>query len=594
MPKSHIEKLLEDDFNQYSQIERWIKDKVITQEEIGEFLFSYLQQQISIVNRREFYKQFSYIKYLVIINEHYSERIKHLKNDFYSIILWFLNIDEEFNFELLKGKFIYFSPDEQIGIIRKLFFLKVSGKFDLTIEKLEELKRFDLDLYNINLNFNTEIPIDLSTDVVIQALISYKEKQRFCVESELLKVVLEDLRLDKTRRFKLAHYFENCLGRLSPEFNWERNGEIFNKTFGETQFYYAITISAGEHKYIKDRRVDHDSFVCNPHFEELKEAVKLLPGRKWNKEYEHWGVPSRYGDQVIDFAKKYRFFLNFDGSVYENNTHLADFKRTFKQKKVFGETEIPNIPNGIQFCEGRLANKPDNLFKKEFWWCMGEPCFSKCETIHSTKEWDKYTLLDFCEILGFNTDETNNKGELIPKGYYYQFIGLINRFNRLLNKLYCRDCDHILHPMETSHFAAYTVVRFHCTNEKCLNNDIVYLNHCLNGKCNNIIDSRDSKKCVNGLFICDSCGSCCSHDMLNRRLNNLILTGGLIHENLKIAVDEKLGHLERGDYFCYKCGKDMKEEKVDIFYCPNCNVRYDTTRYKFKRLHKYLSKKKQL
>ena len=80
--------------------------------------------------------------------------------------------------------------------------------------------------------------------------------------------------------------------------------------------------------------------------------------------------------------------------------------------------------------------------------------------------------------------------------------------------------------------------------------------------------------------------------MLNRRLNNLILTGGFVHENLKIAVDEKLGHLERGDYFCYKCGENMTEENVDVFFCPNCNIKYDTIKYKFKRPYRHLPKKK--
>jgi hypothetical protein len=55
------------------------------------------------------------------------------------------------------------------------------------------------------------------------------------------------------------------------------------------------------------------------------------------------------------------------------------------------------------------------MFKKEFWWCGGQPCFSKCETIHKTDEWEKYTLLDFCEILGLNTDETNKMGDYISK-----------------------------------------------------------------------------------------------------------------------------------------------------------------------------------
>ncbi|MDL2289845.1 cold shock domain-containing protein [Paludibacteraceae bacterium OttesenSCG-928-F17] len=589
-PKDYIDNLLTDDFEQYSQIGKWIENEVISKEEITELLFSYLQQQIPITDRRGFYTQFNHIKYLLQISNLHLERIKLFQNDLYNLILWFLDKEDDFDFEILKGKFIYFNPDEQVRIIRKLFFFKVIGKFDLTIERLNELNRFDLDLYQNNLDVNPEISVDVSTDVVIQALSSYKEKKCFLVESELLNIVLKDLELDKTRRFKLEHYFEKCLGRLSAEFNWERNGGITKVPFGENQFYYAITIPVGDSEYIYNRRGGYDHFVKNPRFEELKEAVKLLPGRKWNKENGHWGIPSRYEEDVLKFAKKYRFYLDFEGSNYENNTHLAEFKRTIKQKSI--GIEVSNIPNGIQFCEGRLANKPDNLFKKEFWWCMRELCFGKCETLHSAQEWEKYTLLDFCEILGLDTDERNDRSEFIPKGHYYQFISLINRFNRLLEKLYCKDCNQILYPLETSHFAAYTVVRFKCANEDCSNNDVVYLNHCLNGKCSNIIDSRDSKKCENGLFICDSCGSCCSHDMLTRRLTNLRATGGHVHENLIKCVDDKLGHLERGEYFCYRCGKIMSEEETDIFHCHDCDIKYDTAKFRFSRPHRHLSTRK--
>lgn len=560
LPQNKIDEILQDDFDQYTQIKKWIENKLTTSKEISEFLLTYLHKQIIVTNRIIFYKQFNYIKYLLHLDELNLDKIKNIQNDFYNIILWVLDKENFFDFELLKQKFIYFAPDKQVRIVRKLFFLKASGQFDLTLEKLNELTRFDLDLYKTNLEFNPDIPVDISTDVVIKALLSYQQNKRFFVENELLTVILNDLQLDKTRRFRLSSYFEDCIGRQTANFNWSRNGKIRKIKNGDNKFYYAIT------------------FEYDPN---LVEAIKSLPGRKWNNETKVWSVPSQYETEVLNFAKAQRFFLDFEGSNYANNIHLADFKRE-------------QIPNGISFCEGRLANKPHEIFKKEFWWCGGKPCFSKCETIHKTEEWKKYTLLDFCEILGLNTDETNKMGDYIPKGHYYQFISLINRFNRLLEKLYCQDCNHILYPSDfgTNHFAAHTVVRFQCRNDDCSNNDEIYLNHCLNGQCNCIIDSRVSKRCDNGLFICDNCGSCCSHNMLERRLSNLKLTGGYIHDNLVRCVNEKLGHLERAEYFCYKCKSEMAEISNEIFQCSNCNVKYDTTKYKFKRPHIHLRKKK--
>lgn len=538
-------------------------------------MLSYLSNQISVTDRIIFYKQFNHIKYLLQSDELYLEKIKQLKNGFYEIILWFLGKEKTLDFELLKLKFIYFSPDEQVKIIRKLFSLKAKGEFDLTIEKLNELTRFDLDLYKTNLNFNPSIHLDISTDVIIKALLSFHEKKKFLVESELLSVVLDDIKGDKTRRFKLSNYFENCSGRQIAKFDWTRNGEIEKIEFGDNQFYYAITFPTGESDWVNNRFGAREVYRPNLNFEKLKDAVKQLPKSKWNPAAKHWGVSSKYETEVLTFAKNNRFFLKFEGSNYANNIHLAEYKRV-------------EIPNGISFCEGRLANCPHEMFKKNFWWCGGQPCFENCETIHNTEEWESYTLLDFSEIMGLNTDETNRMGDFIQKGIYYQFIGLINRFNQLLEKIYCQDCNQILYPVDIGNFAAHAVVRFHCVNNNCSNKDEVYLNHCLNGQCNSIIDSRVSEKCSNGLFICENCGSCCSHEMLKRRLTNLETAGGYIHENLRRCVNEKLGHLERGEYFCYKCKNAMDETSTDIFYCSNCNVTYDTTQYKFKRPHKHL------
>jgi len=570
-PRSQIEKILQDKFENYAQIKFWIENNATTTEKISDFLFSFLLKQEFVLDRIVFYKQLNNIKYLLQLDELYLEKIKHIQNDFYNVILWVLDKDIFFDFELLKQKFIYFAPDDQVRITRKLFFLKANGQFDLTIEKLEQLTRFDLDLYKTNFKFNPDIPIDISTDVIIKALSSYQKNNRFFVESQLLTVILNDLKLDKTRRFRLANYFEKCLGRHTAEYNWNRKGVISKVEYGDNKFYYAIT------------------FEYDP---DLVEAIRALPGRKWNIETKVWGVLSQYETEVLNFAKKYRFFLDFEGSKYTNNIHLAEFKRNIKQ----GHSMVPNIPNGISFCEGRLANKPHVIFKKEFWWCGGQSCFSKCETIHKSDEWEQFTLLDFCEILGINIDETNKMEDYIPRGHYYQFIALINRFNRLLEKLYCQDCNHILYPSNfgTSHYAAHTVVRFHCINEACTNNDEIYLNHCLNGQCNCIIDSRVSKRCDNGLFICNICGSCCSHNMLERRLSNLKLTGGNIHDNLVKCVNEKSGHLERCEYFCYKCKSEMIEISDDIFQCSNCNVKYDTIKYKFKRPHFHLKKTKSM
>jgi tRNA(Ile2) C34 agmatinyltransferase TiaS len=77
---------------------------------------------------------------------------------------------------------------------------------------------------------------------------------------------------------------------------------------------------------------------------------------------------------------------------------------------------------------------------------------------------------------------------------------------------------------------------------------------------------------------------------MNRRLSNLKETGGFIHENLKRSVLEKLGHSERAEYFCYKCGDAAKEIGDEVFKCSACNVTYETKKFNLPRIHKNLRK----
>lgn len=562
-PRQYIKETFGDSFEPYEEIDSWIKSGFVAREVMCEMLYTYINIEESVENRSIFYKQFNHIKYLLVIDSSYLTQIRTLNNGFYNVLLWFLDKEEVLNFHLLKDKFIYFSPTDQVRIIRKLFWLKAKGQFDLTLEKLDELSRFDIDLYKTQRNFNPDIPIDLSTEVVINALLSFRKNQRFFIESELFTTVLNSLRNHTTYEFKLDNYFEACRGRMVYKFDWSRqNGTISKVEYGDNKFYFAISFDYSE---------------------ELVEKVRQIPSRRWNSSENHWGVKAQYEKDVLEFAQNNRFFVDFEGGNAENNPHFAYFYRDER-------------PTGVLYCEGRLSNSLDYALKTKFWWCAGQQCFEKCETIHPQDEWMNYTLLDFCEILGFNTDETNAMGDHIDKGMYYQFISLVNRFNRMLDRLYCLDCNHILFPSDfgTANFASRSVVRFQCRNESCSNNEEIYLNHCLNGKCNGIIDSRVSKQCSNGLTICENCGSCCSHKMLQKRLNDLELNGGHIHADLRKCVQEKLGHLERAEYFCHNCATPMQEIKEDVFRCTDCEVEYNTVKYRIQRPHIHLNPKRVL
>ncbi|MCG8332542.1 MAG: hypothetical protein MI974_32955 [Chitinophagales bacterium] len=562
LPKRHIMLLLDNNIEKYEEILTLINKGFVKSQVIEELMYEKLLSIEKVDDRKKFYTILNLIQKLISFNSSWTDRISKNDNGVFNLILWFLEKRQDFDFDLLKSKFIYFKPDSQVVIFKRLFLLKAKDLFELDIEKLKEIKRASIDIYSLNKKLNPDIPLDLTTDLIIESLDSYDKNGKFLVETQLLSIVLRNLYGDKKRQFRIENYFEKCKGRLEADYNWSNQmGTIKKIPFGEGKFYFKI------------------KFEYN---ERLVEEVRRLPGRKWNENQLFWGVPSRSEEEVLEFARRNRFFLDIEGSNYANNTHFAEFMRK-------------NQPNGITFCEGRVANKDHNTLKKKFWWCANQPCFGNCEAIHETEEWRDYTLLDFCKILGFNVDE-NSKYGFFPNGIYYQYISKVNRFNRLLERLYCNSCEHILYPVESSNYAAYTTVRFSCQNDKCNERGkMVYLNHCLNGICNSIIDSRVSKTCkyydhpdFSGLYICDSCGSCCSDNMLSRRLENLKLTGGVIHPELKIKVEEKLGHLERAEYSCYKCGESMMEYSSDKFRCDSCNVEYNLDKFRLKHPHKHL------
>jgi hypothetical protein len=572
LPKEELRQCLKDEWADYEKVHVGLKAERLSSSDVEDLLWEYLSQQLPIEDRPTFYTTCYHIKLLGVVSPlDWQTRVQDYNNEFFQLILWFLGYTESFSFNLLKKKFIYFAPTDQPKVFRRLFYLKEKGKLTLDVNTLSEMARVSVDIYEASQRFHPDIPLDLSTDLIIKALESFASEGRFLSDGKLFKTIFENFYESKRQKFQIGEYFEACPGRYVPEFDWKTEGMIKKVRFGEGKFYFAIEFSpyfTGEVSV--GRYGTRQRLHPNPSFEELKEEVKKFPIRKWNPSQKHWMIPYIHEKEVLAFAEKHKFFLQLDGNNYANNSHLAKF--------VWDE-----VPEGITFCEGRIAHKIDSVFKTKFWWCANRPCYQNCATHHSVEEWENYTLLDFCRILGFDLDEKRNKYGVFPNGIYYQFVSKINRFNRLLERLYCTECDSLLHPVESSNFAAHTVVRFHCIKTHCSeHHKAIYLNHCLNGNCRGIIDSRVSEQCSHGLYICPDCGSCCTNDMFKRRLENLEKTGGYIHAELKERVKLKDAHRDQGVYFCYKCRGLMKNTRSDSYECTNCGVVYDLAKFRYR------------
>lgn len=228
------------------------------------------------------------------------------------------------------------------------------------------------------------------------------------------------------------------------------------------------------------------------------------------------------------------------------------FKWTKKENNLF--RKLYGKPIGVAFCDA-VITQMDETLNRNFYWCCNSKCYAPCQTDHIHLEWSKYSLRDFIKILKLPFEEDQ----------YYRFVSVVNRANRLMKKLKCTSCNHLLRDTRTSEFAFYRVTTFHCTNSECSKlHEVVYLNHCLNWRCLNVVDSRISVTCPNGWYICDLCNNCCSQVKLEKRLANLITNNAfnpnnLRHQKLKYQVDNQLGHLEREEEFNYKTGERINE-----------------------------------
>ena len=458
---------------------------------------------------------------------------------------------EEFELEHYKFYFDFgvksltkLSEENQVLYLKKLFHLK----------KINLLNFLNTDLiafYNIKVIKDATInnyDKDFSTFLIIDLLSRFNDKDGFLATNELIKSVLNIIELTPDKKVQIGKYFDECDG-YGREIVTQKDDIISKESFtthqGQTNYYFKITF-------------EYDENIVND--------IKNIPGRRYNQIEKFWGAPLRSQKEVIDFGKKHNFLMKLnDGNYFSDNLHLLITKKTEEK------------PLGTKYCCGQKSNVLSHLSKREFWWCNNYPCFQN--NIKHHENWKNYTLFDFMNILELNMDEQKKDGSIVCDGLYTRFVTFINRFNKLLDKLYCTECNHILYPAESSNFGAYSVTKFICKNENCsYKNQIVYLNHCLNPQCNETIDSRISKKCSNGLYICEKCGSCCSHTMFKRRLDNL-KTNGQNDLRLEQLVANNEGHLEKAEYFCYKCGQVMVEHANKKFKCRDCNIDYNLSKY---------------
>lgn len=212
-----------------------------------------------------------------------------------------------------------------------------------------------------------------------------------------------------------------------------------------------------------------------------------------------------------------------------------------KIKKYYREREI--------YCAPELSELPNLLTGRKCAICQGDMCF--VTSIKKEPDWKEYTLIHILEIIGYTVLEETDAGYM-PNAVYNQFVTQINKAIRFSKRLVCKDCGHILFPArQRGH------TRFKCLLPSCPEyNKEVYLNYC-HGCKKGIIDSRDTKQCPNGLYICPSCNSCCSNAFFETMAERYRVQG--LPVPAFVSRNMGNGHRDQNMFFCSKCGS----QKVD-------------------------------
>ncbi|WP_181164774.1 DNA polymerase [Enterovibrio norvegicus] len=104
---------------------------------------------------------------------------------------------------------------------------------------------------------------------------------------------------------------------------------------------------------------------------------------------------------------------------------------------------------------------------------------------------------------------------------FVRMLSAINRWNEILEKLICRQCDNPLqiaeHGKGSIGYLAVGTTYWHCGSDRCATyGESVKISYCIG--CQKYIDSRDDKKSCTPyeirsykkFYICNDCGSCCS------------------------------------------------------------------------------------
>lgn len=553
-------------------------------------------------------------------------------NDIIQLILWLNDLRPMIETNIIEKYFYYLGINTRTLIIRKLFEEHKQKSYSIRLEFLDSLlnsKRKLLADYQTSL-FSLIPEVNLSLEILIDAIRSYINRKTFITINGIIDIAIQQSKAQKNKiNLDAQRIFDTCDGglRINPKFNGFLSADyqiVINKTLTLENLKERIATVINRLKSIKglsyDDIINVESLISelNDKKENLAQLIYFLkdkfPENSWSikdadeinkcfipellnidkarftfsssintlsnkeeiraniiKKLNEWTTTNNQDEWIIPIQNRELinrilkgFYIRNTGEI--NQPFFTDWKEIYNNLK-------NNLPKPSDICYGNLAEKKHHIFNKDFVWCKHQPCFRTA--IEYKESWQNYKLVDMLYILGDNNIENKECG-FIANTEYNKFVDVILKAQKIVDKLQCKECGHILFPAKRNRgndSNEYTY--YHCENTQCKEyHHEIYINHCFNCK-DGIIDSRESKRCPNGLCICPDCLTCCSNDFFERMANKYLSSNRLIPQWLNNRLGK--GHKDLNILFCPHCGTEFSNTLTE---CPSCHYKWKIINYK--------------
>lgn len=554
LPDGYLDDYFDDNEYKYEKANKWLEQGRLGKEAV----VVAMERTLKKIKGITFYRYFKteYLIYFYVLDKQWDMSCLSLIDDKHREWFdWTRKLSYK-DFDAVCSIFVLMPESIQVRLLKYIFLCIAAEKYSIRAADLRNLENC-LPQYK-NYDSSDKPFMSLSTSVIVESLCVYEKEGHFISDKEFYTLLYKYCKNGNCKVTVIDSFFDRCTGKFKRYYPSMHEIE---------RFIYPIKDNRGGIQYIINFNYDA----------QIVAHVREITGRRFHPNFKVWFAPGSSLPEIEQFAKNFKFLLlhkeyNISDIGKSAERILENYTDSEYREAVRGISELKewkeDMPH-ITFCEGRESQKKEEA---DVWWCVGHnPCNNCAITLHPIEKWQDYTLYDFCKILGFDLVEENRYGHFCS-GKYALFITSINRFNNLLEHLYCRECGEILYPVENN-YSVVGATTFHCINEKCSQfHKSVYLNHCYKKKCRGIIDSRDEARCPNNLVICKSCGTCCSTEMFRYRLDKLQRTGSQCYftiRDLIYKIEHNEGHAEDQKFYCYHCGALLKGY-ISNTVCESC------------------------